>query len=446
MPPVIYGALAAITIAGAAGAAVVLVSGRSPLFASHPERLTALRVLAIGIVAMCVPIAYGPALAGRNLWYGRWLFPMAGPIVMLIGIGWAAILETPARQRRAAVALALAGAVAAALWVTPPGAAFRVALEANHYGDRPHLIRVAQDTIAALLVAAAGLAVAARRRRVAELARSVRIAAASAVAVNVFVLTAVVWPLYRPLSAGDYLTLIRHEIADGQMNRAAEVYASAARTYPDSPALRSLGGEFPRLLISGRLDEMSGLLEQQLARGVKLRDRDTLLALAHFLRTAVPARSDAIEQAVAAARREPDLAEPAELVRLALDRGEADPLAAKGPIEAGGGRPLRTPMRGGEAMLEGATAHTLPNGHVQVIVYFRPRIDWTSRQLWLHAYPDAAPETYLDRPPVMTASATPSPGELEWAVFELPPGRYQGYVGVWVGTNAGVGSPIGPLP
>ncbi len=98
MPPVIYGALAAITIAGAAGAAVVLVSGRSQLFALHPERLTALRVLAIGIVAMCVPIAYGPALAGRNLWYGRWLFPMAGPIVMLIGIGWAAILETPSRR------------------------------------------------------------------------------------------------------------------------------------------------------------------------------------------------------------------------------------------------------------------------------------------------------------------------------------------------------------
>jgi hypothetical protein len=52
MPPAIYGALAAITIAGTVGAAVVLVSGRSRLFISHPARLTALRVLAIGVFAM----------------------------------------------------------------------------------------------------------------------------------------------------------------------------------------------------------------------------------------------------------------------------------------------------------------------------------------------------------------------------------------------------------
>jgi hypothetical protein len=263
---------------------------------------------------------------------------------------------------------------------------------------------------------------------------------------NLFVLAAVVWPLYRHLTAEDYVTLIRREIAARQMNRAADVYASAARTFPDSPALRSLGGEFPRLLISRRLDEMSGLLEQQLARGMKFEDRDTLLALAHYLRTTSAPRSDAIEQAVAAARSTPDLAEPAELVRLAIDRGGKDPAAAKRPIAAGGGRSLHTPMRGGEATLEGATMHTLPSGRLQVIVYFRPHVDFVSRRLWLHAYPDVASPAYLDPDPVMTSTVTPTSGELEWAVFELPPGRYQGYVGLWVGTNVGDASPIGPLP
>src|SRR5262249_6129546 len=115
------------------------------------------------------------------------------------------------------------------------------------------------------------------------------------------------------------------------------------------------------------------------------------------------------------------------------------------PIAAGRGRLIHGPLRGGEAILEGATVHVLHDGRVQAIVYYRPSVDWANRRLWLHAYPDGARE-YLDPEPVLSSSVTPRKGDLEWAVFELPPGRYQGYVGIWVGTFVGEASAIGPLP
>jgi hypothetical protein len=444
--PALYAAFAVMTIVGAAGAVFVMVSGRSPIVAAHPHRLAALRVLAFGIAAMCVPIAYGPAVAGRNLWYGRWLFPMIGPIVILLGVGWAAALETPARRRRAAIALGILGAVAGALWITPPGDAFRITLRENHYGDQAHLIHTAGATIVALLAAAAGFELAVRMPSLVSVARQLRTPAIAAAALNGLVLIAVVGPLYAPLTADDYVGVIRREVNEGRLNRAADTYASAAQAYPQSETLRALASEVPRLLISARLDEMSGLFEDLLARGLRLDDRDSLLALAHHLRASAAGPSDAIERAIDNADSDPDLSEPAELVRVVLNRAAMEPSAALRVIRAGGGRSLQTPMRHGEAMLEGATAHVRRDGRVQAIVYYRPLTDWTNRRLWLHAYPGATTESYLDPEPVITGSRVPKPGELDWAVFELPPGRYQGYVGIWVGTGVGSGYPIGALP
>jgi hypothetical protein len=122
------------------------------------------------------------------------------------------------------------------------------------------------------------------------------------------------------------------------------------------------------------------------------------------------------------------------------------PSAAIRVIRAGGGRSLQTPMRHGEATLEGATAHVQRNGRIQAIVYYRPLTDWTNRRIWLHAYPGGTTEHYLEPEPLITGSSVPKPGELDWAVFELPPGRYQAYVGIWVGTSVGSGYPIGALP
>jgi hypothetical protein len=148
-------------------------------------------------------------MAGRNLWYGRWLFPMMGPIILLLGVGWAAVLETPTRRRRAAIAAGIIGAVAGGLWIASPGAAFRAALYANHYGDRAHLVAVARDTVIALLATAAVLEISVRRPALAALLQSVRTPAAAAIALNGAILAVLVAPLYAPMTADDYVTLIR---------------------------------------------------------------------------------------------------------------------------------------------------------------------------------------------------------------------------------------------
>ena len=445
LPPPIYAALAVITIVGVAGASAVLITGRAPLALTR-DQLTALRVLAIGVVAMCVPIAYGPAIAGRNLWFGRWLFPMIGPMVMLLGIGWGAAIETAQRRRLTAILLAIGASIGAVLWVTPPGDGFRSAIMTFHYGDKPHLVLVARDTIAAFAVAAVCLELTARSPAAAATAQDFRLPAAAAVTLNLYVLTALIRPLYAPLMPEDFVAMIRRDVAAGRISRAADVYASAVKIYPDSRLLRGLADEAPRLLVSERLDEMSGLLQDQLARGAVFDQRDTLLALARFLRANRSASPEAIERVIADADANPELAEPAALVRLALAGHWSDPAAASGPIAAGRGRRLGTKLRGGDAVLEGATAHVLGNGSVQVVVYYRPRVDWTNRRVWLHAFSDAAPQHYLDPPPTITSSETPTIGALEWTAFELPNGHYQGYVGVWAGTSMGDASPIGPLP
>src|SRR5947209_562103 len=116
----------------------------------------------------------------------------------------------------------------------PPGTAFRLALEANHYGDRIHLIRTVGATIAALLTAAAGFELSARLPSLASFAQEVRPPAIAAVAPNGFVLIAVVVPLYAPLTADDYVALIRRQVGGGRPDRAADAFASAAQTYPQS--------------------------------------------------------------------------------------------------------------------------------------------------------------------------------------------------------------------
>jgi hypothetical protein len=79
-----------------------------------------------------------------------------------------------------------------------------------------------------------------------------------------------------------------------------------------------------------------------------------------------------------------------------------------------------------------------------VTVYFRPETEWTSRALWLHAYPPGSAD-YLDVSAV-NGPARLQPRELGWAVFKLPHGRFDVYVGMSVGLDLGEGSPLGVIP
>jgi len=95
-------------------------------------------------------------------------------------------------------------------------------------------------------------------------------------------------------------------------------------------------------------------------------------------------------------------------------------------------------------LLEGFTAHTVHEERTELVVYLRPNAADNSRRVWLHAYPEGS-EDYLVLEPTI-ALTTWQPGELIWQVFELPPGRFNVFVGLWVGTDIGRGEPLGAVP
>ena len=139
--------------------------------------------------------------------------------------------------------------------------------------------------------------------------------AAALAALNACLLVAFVRPLYAPVTPPEYVSLVTQYSARRQLARAADIYASALKSYPDSPELKDLGDASPRLLLGGQ-DEMFGLLQRHLARGGGLRNRDALLALASRLRLrdSKALNVEALNQAIADAQRDPELAEAAALV------------------------------------------------------------------------------------------------------------------------------------
>jgi hypothetical protein len=444
LPAWVFGSLAALSAVSAVGLAIRLLRARALATTDDDrQRLRARRLLAFGVVLMCGPIVYGPAIAGRNLWYGHWLFPMLGPIA----IGFVLGLEEMTRlvrhfPHRVACALATASVCASALWLTGPGESVRAAVLMNHYGDSPRVISTIRDTILALAVMAAAVELSAHARRWSLPVRTTPAIVGAMAAMNVCVLIAFVRPLYAPVSPEEYVRIIARYSARRELGRAADIYVSALKSYPASPALNDLGNASPRLLLGGRLDEMLGLLERRLARGGGLRDRDALLALASRLRGSNWNGSAALDAALADAQQDSDLAEAAALVRLEVGHGARNGPDAIAPIEVGHGRRVMTRIRN-EMLLEGYTSHALPEG-TQLVVYLRPMTTAESRRVWLHAYP-AGQEDYVSIDPTIAPDVW-RPGELVWEVFELPKGRFNVFVGLWVGTDIGTAAAVGEVP
>jgi hypothetical protein len=267
-------------------------------------------------------------------------------------------------------------------------------------------------------------------------------------AANAILLTAFIAPLYVPLTPADYAALISSDIAAHDVSRAANLYASAVRSYPESRAIRALADQTPRLLLGGTSTASRALLWEWLARGNVLRDRDALLMLAHEVRNrdrdVPPPPADTLNAVMTDASREPDLAEPAALMRMAVTGSASNREASRAAIDAGRGIRIATPLRNGEAVVEGFTVHPAPRGGTQVIVYFRPQFDDSQRRLWLHAYPVGS-GAYIDIAPAIAPTMWTA-GALTWALFELPPGAYTTYFGTWVVNDLGTGVPLGVIP
>jgi hypothetical protein len=448
LPAWVYGVLACAMVLAAIG---LLSRLRLPRPATDDERrrLLARRLLGAGIVLMWVPIVYGPAIMGLNLWYGRWLFPMIGPIAIALILGIAEFARIArADSRRTAAALGLAVAVLGVLWILAPGSALRAGITTNHYGDRDRLVATITDLLIALGIVAVAIEAAGRLRSPWPRALT-RPGAGVALlgAANALLLVAFVRPLYAPLSAEEYATLVADSLAANARLRAADVYASAVKSYPESRTLRRLADDQPALLLGGTSGGARALLWDRLARGKGLNDRDALLMLAQQAADSAPdepwTRAATLDAALADAEQRPDLAEAAALVRLAIAGDSSEAEAGRGAIEAAGGRRFTAPLRRGEVVVEGFTLHPSAGG-TQLIVYFRPRVNADNRRLWVHIQRPGTNE-YAEVPPAL-AAATWTPHHLTWAAFNLPPGRFNTAIGMWEGASIGDGLSIGIIP
>jgi hypothetical protein len=449
LPAWVYAVFAGAMILAAVGL-VLRLRLPSPETDDERRRLLARRLLGAGIVFMWMPIVYGPAIMGLNLWYGRWLFPMIGPIAMAMILGIAEFASVARDHRRAtAVAVGIATVLLGALWLTAPGSALRAAIATYHYGDRDRLVATIGDLLIMLGVIAVVIEVAGRIRPVWPRAAVTgpRAAVGLLAALNALLLVAFVRPLYAPLSAQEYAGLVGESLAAHDRLRAADVYASAVKSYPESRTLRRLADEEPALLLGGTSASARALMWDRLARGKGLNNRDALLMLAHEAadsgRDEPWTRAPTLAAALTDAEQRPDLAEAAALVRLAIAGDTSDVEAGRAAIEAAGGRRFAAPLRRGEVVVEGFTLHPSPAG-TQLIVYFRPHVNADNRRLWVHIQRPGANE--YDDVPAALAPATWTPHRLAWAAFNLPPGRFNTAIGMWEGTDIGGGLSIGFIP
>ncbi len=448
LPAWLYAAFGIVVAASAAGLVARAVRTITARVADdgvgERDRLRARRLLAAGIGIMLVPIVYAPALEGRNLWYGRWLFAMLGPIAIGCWLGLAEMIGVARRRPHATAAVVAAlAALAGAWWVSALGDAFRAGVLSNHYGDRARLTDTARDMVVALAACAAAVELWPRipdwRARLSSGAATFALTGV----LSITLLLTFVRPLYAPMSAADYVGSITRSLAEDDLGRAAALYVMAVKSYPASVEVKELADRTPRLLLGTSLGEMSALLQNRIAQGKGLADRDLLTALALVLPAAEWSRSVALRSALADAARQPDLEEPAMLVGLLLDGRATDRTAAAELVEAGRGVLLRTAMHNGAVVLEGFTLWPRATG-TQVTVYFRPETGWDNRHSWLHAYSPGS-TTYLD---LASISGRPQivPHELAWAVFRLPPGQFHVFFGVAVGNDLGPAFPLGVIP
>src|SRR5262245_49755200 len=441
-----FAAVAVLAILAAVG--TLTPARRSISIADDPDRRRARVLQAIGVGLMMLPIVYGPSVAGRDLWDGRWLFAMLGPLTIGFVLGLERFTSFARDHARpVATALACTAAAAIALWFAPPGAALRTAIATHHYGDVARFVDVTRDLLVVLALVAVAVAVAAKWPAITRI--SIPTLVVAVVAANVATVAAVVRPLYAPMTPSEYDAQVRNYLAAGKTSAAADLYASAVASYPESVELRTLGDAAPRLLVSRSDASSLTRLWSRIARGQSIDDPDSLFMLAYEASgnpsAAAWRESDAVAVALQHAEQRQDLAEPAALLRLAVEGGGSAPDAATRPITAGGGIRIGARLRNGELIVEGVTHRPSAAVGTQVIVYFTPHVDATSRRLWLHAYRVADRRQYLDVVPTL-APVIWKPGLLAWASFELPAGRYDTYVGLWVGYDIGPGQPLGVMP
>src|SRR5207245_2614869 len=101
---------------------------------------------------------YATMLFSRNEWYGRWLFPWLGPLMILLTVGLREFVRVAGRRPHVLfIVLGVAAVLAAVAWAGRVGDIIIAGIRANHYGDQDHLLRIIRDSIIGVALLAAGI-------------------------------------------------------------------------------------------------------------------------------------------------------------------------------------------------------------------------------------------------------------------------------------------------
>lgn len=441
LPPWLYAAFLDVSVLAAAGFAVWLPR---TLWNGDPGTRKTISIMLVGILCSLGVIVYANLVVDRNLWYGRWLFPMIGPIIMFLTAGMREIVEKAKQKPHVVAALTAAVAVGAALaWFGGIGNGVRSGIAANHYGDQPRLIRTLQYAVLGLALVPLIVEAVAFRKRRAQLTAPVAggspsmpgVVFAAAWALNLVLLFAYVWPLYRPLDEAGYVAAINDELKDKEFDRAGNLGVLATEEYPSSPRLHQLTLE--TLLARGNYRALGDYLNARIRRGLPPRTPIELFAVAKLIRVGQWPASAAPPPVLPASDAGADLLEANGLVQLVTRGGPSDkPEATADYLRAMGVTPVRANLRD-EALLEGYSVRATSDGRREITIYFRPLNPWAGRTIWVHAYPVGSPE------PLALVASPPQfdrwdKNELAWEVFQTPrSGLFDAYVGVAIDGGSG---------
>ena len=426
----------------------VAVCGLALRLRAAPLARAQWRLAAIYGGGVCVTFAfmlYTNVLTDRTAATGTWLYPSLAPIMIALVVGgrWAAVFSRRS-PHLLAIPLAAVAVVMGMLWMSGAGD-IRGAVRFNYAGDVDHLSRTVLYTIVLLSVAAGAVIVSAWRRRAQTPGESKGPILVLAVAwvLNVSLLAAFVLPRYAALDAEGVAAAVREAAADGEPERATELYRMGTGVYPDSVALSRAVIDLPSLDLKGRDEATFTGLRARLARGETLNNRAEMMAFARLgaMKQAFdPEIMRAIGHRVADT---PALQEPRALIRALADRRLESGSAAE-VVRAAGGTPASVNMHD-DAALEGFAVHRNASDRNEVTVYFRPLRPWTTRLMWVHAYPEGSRE-YVALSQTSPAYADWKTGSLAWETFELPSNAaFVLYIGVEVDHDLGPAFPIGAV-
>jgi len=254
---------------------------------------------------------------------------------------------------------------------------------------------------------------------------------ALAAALNVALLVFFVRPLYVPLDAAQYASLVGDELQAGDFNRASAVATVAAEAHPDSTELRRLASELR--FLGTDFEAQQTYFMNRIATGVPLDTRAEYMALARTMRIR-DWRDPGSLRSIGGDRS--DLGEGPALVRLESDPSRrADPQAVEEILRDARAKPIRAEASG-PSRVEGVAVHPAVNGRCEITVYYRPHARWQDRYVWLQIETAGRPPTRLSPNPPQ--SSVWAPDELAWDSFLTSEARtFDVSFGVQIASNPG---------